>query len=185
LFIKTRLILPTVDTLHLSDEDKNMEILADDAQRPLSADFLSQHNMQDGSKAPLEWIVVRIEVSDTGYGIKTQDMSQSKLFCEPSECASDVSIIELTLIVCFSCIQSNGTRSSTRLIFIYFLHTISFLIPLSCRRERNGSRLSFSSANCQAERRPPWCPVESRRRIYFLGGITLRCWRQNFCFWTT
>lgn len=78
-----------MDTLRLSDEEKIVEVLVDDAQRPLSADYLSQHNMQDGSKAPLEWIVVRIEVSDTGYGIKAQDMSQSKLFCELSECASD------------------------------------------------------------------------------------------------
>jgi signal transduction histidine kinase len=63
-----------------------MEVSADNAQRPLSADYLSQHNMQDVNKPPLEWIVVRIEVSDTGYGIKAQDMSQSKLFCKSSEC---------------------------------------------------------------------------------------------------
>ncbi|KIM44414.1 hypothetical protein M413DRAFT_442397 [Hebeloma cylindrosporum] len=80
LTVRTRLILPAVETLHLPDEEKTMEVLADGAQRPLSADYLSQHNMQDGSKPPLEWIVVRIEVSDTGYGIKAKDMSQSKLF---------------------------------------------------------------------------------------------------------
>lgn len=185
LSITTRLILPAVDTLRLSDEEKFEEILAGDAQRPLSADYLSQHNMQDESKAPLEWIVVRIEVSDTGYGIKAQDMSRSKLFCESLECASDVRIVGLMFVIWFSCIQSNGTRSPTRLIIIYFSYTTLFLISLSCRRERNRSRLSFGSANCQAERRPPGRPVESRRRIYFLGGITLRCWRQNFRFWTT
>ena len=90
--ITTRLILPAVDMLHLSEEEKIVEVLADDAQRPLSADYLSQHNMQDGSKSPLEWIVVRIEVSDTGYGIKAQDMSRSKLFCESSECAPNVRV---------------------------------------------------------------------------------------------
>ena len=90
LSITTRLILPAVNTLHLSEEEKTVEVLADDAQRPLSADYLSLHNMQDGSKSPLEWIVVRVEVSDTGYGIKAQDMSRSKLFCESLECASNL-----------------------------------------------------------------------------------------------
>ncbi|KZP17575.1 hypothetical protein FIBSPDRAFT_920629 [Athelia psychrophila] len=47
----------------------------------LSATHLSQHN-EDHSKprTPLEWIVVRIEVTDTGCGIRSKDMAQSKLF---------------------------------------------------------------------------------------------------------
>ena len=52
-----------------------------DAPRPLSKDYLTQHNIEHGKpSAPLECIVVRIEVSDTGCGIKPQDMIQSKLF---------------------------------------------------------------------------------------------------------
>ncbi|KAI0042739.1 hypothetical protein FA95DRAFT_1598309 [Auriscalpium vulgare] len=45
---------------------------------PLSANTLSHHNWLH-SKPP-EWIVVRIEVTDSGYGIPPKDMMQSKLF---------------------------------------------------------------------------------------------------------
>lgn len=44
---------------------------------------LSRHNnMHSVPLSPLEWIVVRIEVSDTGCGIRQKDMVDSKLFCE-------------------------------------------------------------------------------------------------------
>ncbi|EIW58488.1 uncharacterized protein TRAVEDRAFT_124042 [Trametes versicolor FP-101664 SS1] len=48
---------------------------------PLSATHLTQHNVLHSKPAPpLEWIVVRIEVTDTGCGIRPKDMVQSKLF---------------------------------------------------------------------------------------------------------
>jgi len=89
LTIKTRLIIPTLPT-RMDHDEIDSEILSEqrtdidgDAQRPLSTDHLSQHNMQhDKPSNSLEWIAVRIEVTDTGYGIKRQDMVQSKLFCE-------------------------------------------------------------------------------------------------------
>ncbi|KAI0664325.1 hypothetical protein C8Q70DRAFT_905421 [Cubamyces menziesii] len=47
----------------------------------LSATHLTQHNVLHSKPAPpLEWIVVRIEVKDTGCGIRPKDMVQSKLF---------------------------------------------------------------------------------------------------------
>ncbi|KAI0352098.1 hypothetical protein OH77DRAFT_816660 [Trametes cingulata] len=47
----------------------------------LSATHLTQHNSLHSKPAPpLEWIVVRIEVTDTGCGIRPKDMVQSKLF---------------------------------------------------------------------------------------------------------
>ncbi|EJF56265.1 hypothetical protein DICSQDRAFT_71854 [Dichomitus squalens LYAD-421 SS1] len=47
----------------------------------LSKSHLNQHNVLTGKPAPpLEWIVVRIEVKDTGVGIRPKDMVQSKLF---------------------------------------------------------------------------------------------------------
>lgn len=49
---------------------------------PLSTTLLTRHNQDDTPVSPLEWIVVRIEVSDTGCGIRPRDMAQSKLFCE-------------------------------------------------------------------------------------------------------
>lgn len=52
--------------------------------RPLSADYLTQHNFNNTrhDKTPMETIVVRIEITDTGYGIKAQDMMSNKLFCK-------------------------------------------------------------------------------------------------------
>jgi signal transduction histidine kinase len=53
------------------------------SHRPLSADYLSQHNFNTSEgKRSVGHIVVRIEVSDTGCGIKMRDMMQNKLFCE-------------------------------------------------------------------------------------------------------
>lgn len=58
-------------------------VLDVDGHPPLSITHLSQHNNEHRKpNLPLEWIVVRIEVTDTGYGIKPRDMTQSKLFCE-------------------------------------------------------------------------------------------------------
>ncbi len=50
-------------------------------RKPLSTELLMEHNQQHATSA-LEYIVVRIEVTDTGFGIKPQDMAESKLFCE-------------------------------------------------------------------------------------------------------
>ncbi len=49
-------------------------------KEPLSTDHLTEHNKRHATSA-LEYIVVRIEVTDTGFGIKPEDMAQSKLFC--------------------------------------------------------------------------------------------------------
>jgi hypothetical protein len=48
----------------------------------LSTTLLTQHDVLHSKPPPLEWIVVRIEVTDTGSGIRSKDMAQSKLFCE-------------------------------------------------------------------------------------------------------
>ncbi|PPQ93876.1 hypothetical protein CVT25_013585 [Psilocybe cyanescens] len=83
LSIKTQLIVPYIpaDTDPLVDPRENLLDVADNNQRPLSTDYLTQHDIQHGKPpASVEVIVVRIEVSDTGYGIKAQDMAQSKLF---------------------------------------------------------------------------------------------------------
>lgn len=55
---------------------------SEDLQLQLSMTQLSRHNMHSVSLSRLEWIVVRIEVSDTGCGIRQKDMVDSKLFCE-------------------------------------------------------------------------------------------------------
>lgn len=53
----------------------------DRAKPPLSADHLNEHNKQHAT-SPLEYIIVRMEVTDTGYGIKREDMAGAKLFCK-------------------------------------------------------------------------------------------------------
>ena len=87
LTIRTRLIIPTLPTRMYNTNTKVLpEKPTDvngDVQQPLSTSYLSQHDMQYNKPSnPLEWIAVRIEVTDTGYGINAQDMAQSKLFCE-------------------------------------------------------------------------------------------------------
>lgn len=47
----------------------------------LSRSLLSQHDVLHSKPDPIEWIVVRIEVTDTGCGIHPKDMVQTKLFC--------------------------------------------------------------------------------------------------------
>lgn len=46
----------------------------------LSEDHLSEHNHHTGPPKFLERIIVRIEVTDTGYGIRQKEMYQTKLF---------------------------------------------------------------------------------------------------------
>jgi hypothetical protein len=71
----------------------------------LSATYLSQHNVIHSKPPdPLEWIVVRIEVTDTGCGIKQKDMVQSKLFCMRSSFRRLASFLTMSY---HSGIQSN------------------------------------------------------------------------------
>lgn len=62
---------------------ESFKVPAGNQQHSLSMTHLSEHNLRHSKpRPPLEWIVVRIEVTDTGSGIKPKDMAQSKLFCE-------------------------------------------------------------------------------------------------------
>lgn len=82
--------------------------LVEDELPPLSATLLTRHNQDDKHLQPLEWIVVRIEVSDTGCGIKPRDMAHSKLFCErliSTYFSCDLTLLQPPLIK-----QSKGGR---------------------------------------------------------------------------
>jgi hypothetical protein len=87
LTITTKLIHPTLRTeIQFSDSDgdsSGSSTLPDEARlHPLSATHLDMHNLSNAkATSPLEWIVVRIEVADTGYGIRHKDMVESRLFC--------------------------------------------------------------------------------------------------------
>jgi osomolarity two-component system sensor histidine kinase SLN1 len=87
--IATRLILPACSHRNLSAEngsreggstekaEKASEELGDEPR--LSAHSLDRHNRWHTPQR--DWIVVRIEVTDTGYGIPPKEMVQSNLFC--------------------------------------------------------------------------------------------------------
>ena len=105
--ITTKLILPTPSRIFASwpemnkeskdlsgpsDELPSVEISGPSSPRTpesgesekrhgLSATLLNQHDVLNSKPPPLEWIVVRIEVTDTGCGIRQKDMAQTKLFC--------------------------------------------------------------------------------------------------------
>ena len=51
---------------------------------PLSDDRLSERSFHPEPPKPLERIIVRIEVTDNGYGIRQKEMYQTKLFSEQS-----------------------------------------------------------------------------------------------------
>jgi len=55
---------------------------ANGADAPLSDDALISHNAWHEGRPPLDRIIVRIEVHDTGVGIQSGDLAHSKLFCE-------------------------------------------------------------------------------------------------------
>lgn len=86
LIISTKLIMPSTRSgldhgqTNYLDQFQLKPSLVEDELPPLSATLLTRHNQDDKHLQPLEWIVVRIEVSDTGCGIKPRDMAHSKLF---------------------------------------------------------------------------------------------------------
>jgi osomolarity two-component system, sensor histidine kinase SLN1 len=67
-----------------------------DAPR-LSAHSLDRHNRSHALQR--NWVVVRIEVTDTGCGIPPKEMIQSKLFCAFNTRASCLACVALTLFV--------------------------------------------------------------------------------------
>lgn len=66
----------------------------------LSAKTLDQHNASHRKRSTLDRIVVRIEVSDTGYGIKPKDIAKGKLFCESLTLQLDPRVADAILQSC-------------------------------------------------------------------------------------
>lgn len=94
--IATRLILPACSHRNLSaengmceggDPEKAMREDEEISDAPrLSAHSLDRHNRSHAPRR--DWVVVRIEVTDTGCGIPSKEMVQSKLFCSFNSRAS-------------------------------------------------------------------------------------------------
>jgi osomolarity two-component system sensor histidine kinase SLN1 len=87
--IATRLILPACSHRDLSTgngihEEGDTEKAKREDEEMGAAPGLSAHSLErhNRSHAPQKnWVVVRIEVTDTGCGIPPKEMVQSKLFC--------------------------------------------------------------------------------------------------------
>ncbi|KDQ49238.1 hypothetical protein JAAARDRAFT_43030 [Jaapia argillacea MUCL 33604] len=88
IFISTKIILPSgnLPSMPMTPDYADNSVARDYGSRSidgsegqgLSVKALNQH--EKSLSKPLEWIVVRIEVTDTGYGIPPKEMVQSKLF---------------------------------------------------------------------------------------------------------
>lgn len=133
----------------------------------LSESHLSQHNLRHAKhRTPIEWIVVRIEVTDTGCGIKPKDIAQSKLFCK-------------VVFLCLGCgrkltesissFQSDRVRATAR--FGTHLIVSSVCSPI-CRWQRYRAWTCARAVNCQTQWWTFGCPFETRRGIHILGRIT-------------
>jgi len=82
--ITTKLVIPSPEDLARSLEKptpQNSTSARGDPGTQLSAEYLDLHNLGSEQKT-LERIVVRIEVTDTGYGIERKEMRRIKLFSE-------------------------------------------------------------------------------------------------------
>lgn len=96
LTIRTKLLFPSDDYPELplqkdtdsppvqpdaSDANPHTELDLERGEHELNAKALDKHNATH-HKGLLEMIVIRIEVQDTGYGIKRADLQKGRLFCE-------------------------------------------------------------------------------------------------------
>lgn len=113
----------------------------------ISVDLLSQHNTIDDEKVkPLERIVVRIEVSDTGCGIREKEMQEIKLFSE----FLVESLWSPRLIPRHRRVQSDRSGQTAR-------------------GEGYWSWAGIGSADCQVERWPTGTQVQGWRGVDVLG----------------
>ncbi|KAF8628700.1 hypothetical protein AX17_005923 [Amanita inopinata Kibby_2008] len=82
LSISTRLILPVplTESQSLDGQTATASAQTEGNMHRLSASRLTMHDMQQELAPSLERIVVRIEVTDTGCGIKASDLAHGRLF---------------------------------------------------------------------------------------------------------
>jgi len=78
--ITTKLVIPSPEDLARSLRRLPGPNSPEDPGAQLSAEYLDLHNLGNEPKKRLERVVVRIEVSDTGYGIEPKEMHRIKLF---------------------------------------------------------------------------------------------------------
>ena len=85
ILITTKLVIPSPEDLARSlkkPEISSPPSAERDPGTQLSTEYLDLHNLGSEQKKILDRIVVRIEVTDTGYGIEQKEMHRIKLFSE-------------------------------------------------------------------------------------------------------
>jgi signal transduction histidine kinase len=94
--ITTKLVIPSPEDLahSLKKPTRPSSPAAEgDPGTQLSAEYLNLHNLGGESKKALERVVVRVEVSDTGYGIEQKEMHRIKLFSESLGLVTHASLV--------------------------------------------------------------------------------------------
>lgn len=99
--ITTKLVIPSPEDMARRLEKStvpNSPVTEGVPGTQLSAEYLNLHNLGSEPKKTSDRVVVRIEVTDTGYGIERKEMDRIKLFSEPFPfvfLASSVSILSI------------------------------------------------------------------------------------------
>ena len=115
----------------------------------LSEDHLSERSFCAEPPKPLERIVVRIEVADTGHGIRQKEMYQTKLFSEQSHTSLAPTITHIRGCTFRSLQPDRGWQTT--------------------RRQRHWSRIGFGQADRQAKRREVGSGFKGWAWFYLLG----------------
>ena len=113
--ITTKLVIPSLEDLARELKKPTVSDSPSAEGEPgtqLSAEYLDLHNLGSEQKKTLERIIVRIEVTDTGYGIERKEMHRIKLFSESAP--SHICFITQRSKPLYRRIQPNGTGTATR-----------------------------------------------------------------------
>ena len=108
ILITTKLVVPSPEDLAHSLKKPavpNSPSAEGDPGTQLSTEYLDLHNLGSGQNKTLERIVVRIEVTDTGYGIEQKEMHRIRLFSE-----SLLSSILASLVSVLNIVQAHSTK---------------------------------------------------------------------------
>jgi len=104
ILITTKLVIPSPEDLK-KPTVPNSPSAEGDPGTQLSTEYLDLHNRGSNQKKTLERVVVRIEVTDTGYGIERKEMHRIKLFSE-----SPLLVIPASLVSTLNPVQVHSTK---------------------------------------------------------------------------
>lgn len=104
ILITTKLVIPSPEDLK-KPTVPNSPSAEGDPGTQLSTEYLDLHNRGSNQKKTLERVVVRIEVTDTGYGIERKEMHRIKLFSE-----SPLLVIPASLVSALNPVQVHSTK---------------------------------------------------------------------------